>query len=80
MPIRLNAYFNASGNADLMLNGIAWLAEQGELVSIRPRAHTPRIVVLTTQQVFFYFWTIVALGPLAITVAGVGVWLRRRKL
>ncbi len=75
-----NAYFNASGNADLMLNGIAWLAEQGELVSIRPRAHTPRIVVLTTQQVFFYFWTIVALGPLAITVAGVGVWLRRRKL
>lgn len=75
-----NAYFNVSGNGDFILSGIAWLAEQGELVSIRPKTATPRIVVLTSQQAFFYFWTIVAFAPLAITVAGVGIWMRRKKL
>ena len=75
-----NAYFNVSGNGDFVLSGIAWLAEQGDLVSIRAKTATPRIVVLTSQQAFFYFWTIVAFAPLAITVAGVGIWMRRKKL
>jgi ABC-type uncharacterized transport system involved in gliding motility auxiliary subunit len=75
-----NTYFQLAGNGDLILSGIAWLAEQGELVSIRPKSATPRIVVLTSQQAFFYFWTIVAFAPLAITVAGVGIWMRRKKL
>lgn len=75
-----NAYFNVSGNGDFILSGIAWLAEQGELVSIRPKTTTPRIVVLTSQQRFFYFLTIVAFAPLAVTVAGVGIWMRRKRL
>jgi ABC-type uncharacterized transport system involved in gliding motility auxiliary subunit len=75
-----NAYFNASGNGDLALNGIAWLAEQEELVSIRPKTSTPRTLILTPQQVRLYFVTMVAVAPIAITVAGVGIWIRRRKL
>jgi ABC-type uncharacterized transport system involved in gliding motility auxiliary subunit len=75
-----NAYFNASGNGDLALSGIAWLSEQEELVSIRPKTSTPRIVILTPQQVRAYFLTMVAVAPIAITVVGVGIWLRRRKL
>ena len=75
-----NAYFNASGNGDLALSGVAWLAEQEELISIRPKTSTPRVVILSPQQVFLYFWTIVALAPVAITVVGVGIWWRRKKL
>jgi hypothetical protein len=36
--------------------------------------------VLTSQQASFYFFTIVAFAPLAITVAGVGIWMRRKRL
>lgn len=75
-----NAYFNASGNGDLALSGVAWLAEQEQLVSIRPKTSLPSMLVLTRQQVFFYFWTIVAVAPIAIIVVGVGIWVRRKKL
>jgi ABC-type uncharacterized transport system involved in gliding motility auxiliary subunit len=75
-----NAYFNASGNGDLALNAVAWLSEQEELVSIRPKTSTPSIVILTPQQVRYYFWSIVAMAPIAITVVGVGIWARRKKL
>ncbi|HXH27550.1 MAG TPA: hypothetical protein VNL37_00795, partial [Candidatus Polarisedimenticolia bacterium] len=75
-----NAYFNASGNGDLALNGIAWLAEQGELVSIRPKTSVPRLVILSATQLRYSFWTIVALAPIGITAVGVGVWVRRKRL
>jgi ABC-type uncharacterized transport system involved in gliding motility auxiliary subunit len=75
-----NSYFNASGNGDLALNAVAWLSEQEDLVSIRPRTSTPSIVILTPQQVRYYFWSIVAMAPIAITVVGVGIWARRKKL
>jgi ABC-type uncharacterized transport system involved in gliding motility auxiliary subunit len=75
-----NAYFNASGNGDLALSVVAWLAEQDELVSIRPRTSEPRLVILSPREVFFYFWSIVALAPILIVIAGVTIWVRRRRL
>ncbi|MBI1951006.1 MAG: GldG family protein [Acidobacteria bacterium] len=75
-----NGYLNASGNGDLALNAIAWLAEQEELVSIRPKTSVPRILILSGQQVRYYFWSIVAFAPVTIAVVGVGIWWRRKKL
>jgi len=75
-----NAYFNAAGNGDLALSGIAWLAEQDDLVSIRPKTALPRILTLTPREIFYYFWTIVALAPVTIVVTGVALWMRRKKL
>jgi ABC-type uncharacterized transport system involved in gliding motility auxiliary subunit len=75
-----NSAFNAAGNGDLALNGVAWLSEQEELVSIRPKTQAPSILVLTGTQALYYFWTIVALAPVAITVVGVGIWVRRKRL
>jgi len=37
-------------------------------------------VVLSRQQVLYYFFTIVAVAPVAITVVGVAIWWRRKKL
>ena len=56
------------------------LSEQEELVSIRPKSSQPRVVVLSRQQVLYYFFTIVAVAPIAITVVGVAIWWRRKKL
>ena len=75
-----NNYFNAGGNGDLALNSIAWLAEQGELISIRPKSTTPSLSILSPAQVFYYFWTIVAVAPLLITIVGVFIWWRRKRL
>ncbi|HEV8701610.1 MAG TPA: GldG family protein [Candidatus Polarisedimenticolia bacterium] len=75
-----NGYFNASGNSDLALSMIAWLAEQEELVSIRPKTSLPRIVILSPQQVRYYFWSIVAFAPVTVAVVGIGIWWRRKKL
>ncbi len=75
-----NAYFNAAGNGDLALSGIAWLAEQDDLVSIRPKTALPRILTLTPRETFYYFWMIVALAPVTIVVTGVALWMRRKKL
>lgn len=75
-----NNYFNAGGNGDLALNSIAWLVEQGELISIRPKTSSPSIAILSPAQVFYYFWTIVAVAPLGIAAAGVAIWWRRKRL
>ncbi len=75
-----NSYFNASGNGDLALSVVAWLSEQEELVSIRPKTALPRILILTRGEIFLYLWTLVLLGPVLVTVAGVAIWLRRKKL
>jgi ABC-type uncharacterized transport system involved in gliding motility auxiliary subunit len=75
-----NSYFNASGNGDLALSVVAWLSEQEELVSIRPKTALARILILTRGEIFLYFWTLVLLGPVLVTAAGVAIWLRRRKL
>ncbi|HKN47399.1 MAG TPA: ABC transporter, partial [Candidatus Polarisedimenticolia bacterium] len=75
-----NASFNAAGNGDLALNAVAWLSEQEDLVSIRPKTSVPRVVILSPQQAFYYFWTIVALAPVIISAVGVVIWVRRKKL
>jgi ABC-type uncharacterized transport system involved in gliding motility auxiliary subunit len=75
-----NNYFNAGGNGDLALNAIAWLVEQGELISIRPKTTKPGLAILSPAQSFYYLWTIVAVAPLGITAAGVAVWWRRKRL
>lgn len=75
-----NGYFNMTGNGDLALNAIAWLAEREELVSIRPQPSQPHLVVLTSDQIRYYFLTIVVLMPVSIAAAGIAVWIRRRRL
>jgi ABC-type uncharacterized transport system involved in gliding motility auxiliary subunit len=75
-----NNYINAGGNGDLALNAIAWLVEQGELMSIRAKSSSPRIAILSPAQVFYYFWTIVAVAPIAIAFGGVLIWYRRKRL
>ncbi len=73
-----NAYFSFSGNGDLFMNAINWLAEEEELISIRPKGLEDRRITLTARQSRMVFYLSVILMPLAALVLGALVWIRRR--
>ena len=61
-----------------MLNAVNWLAEQDNLISIRPREPEDRRITLTNDQQFRIFAISLALIPALIFGSGVYVWWRRR--
>jgi len=73
-----NAFVNLSGNKDLFLNTLSWLAEEENLIAIRPkeRANTP--IFLTAAQGQVLFWLPVVVLPLTMIVAGVVAIARKR--
>jgi len=73
-----NAYYHFQGNGDLFLNVIGWLAEQGDLISIRAKQPEDNRVSLSVQQSRFIFWFGVVLLPIAILVVGVVVYVQRK--
>ncbi|MBI4413379.1 MAG: GldG family protein [candidate division NC10 bacterium] len=74
-----NNYLSLSGNKDLFLNSISWLAEEEDLISIRPREAKFTPLILTASQGQAAFWVGVILPPAAALLAGVGVGIRRRR-
>ena len=67
-----------SGNGDLFLNTVNWLAEEEEVISIRPKPATVRSVLLTPEQGRAIQLVAVVLMPLSVAAAGALVWWRRR--
>ena len=73
-----NAYFHVQRNGDLFLNMVSWLAQEEDLVSIRPREPEDRRVFLTQAQSRFILIFGVILFPALILVTGIVVYVRRR--
>jgi ABC-type uncharacterized transport system involved in gliding motility auxiliary subunit len=67
-----------AGNLDLFLNAANWLAEQDDLVSIRPRQDDTRQLLLTGTQQNLIFYSSVLFLPLSVLAAGLVVWWARR--
>ncbi len=67
-----------AGNLDLFLNAANWLADQTDLVAIRPRPFESRSMLLTGGQLNLMFLATVLLLPLGVLAAGVAVWWTRR--
>lgn len=74
-----NAYFNLSGNKDLILNTVAWLAGDDLAISVRPRKRqvTP-LYLKETDQVFLFYVPVLGL-PIFFLGTSVFVFARRRK-
>jgi ABC-type uncharacterized transport system involved in gliding motility auxiliary subunit len=74
-----NKYFNFSGNGDLFLNTTSFLAEEENLISIRPkeRKNTP-LSLTSTQGVFILMLGV--LTPSLVVLMGIRTWWRRRSL
>jgi ABC-type uncharacterized transport system involved in gliding motility auxiliary subunit len=73
-----NGYLGIPGNKDLFLNTINWLAQQENLISIRPKDPEDRRITLTTERQRQIFWLTVLIIPGLILMAGVQTWWRRR--
>jgi ABC-type uncharacterized transport system involved in gliding motility auxiliary subunit len=75
-----NAFVRLSGNKDLFLNTVSWLAEEENQIAIRPKDPRSTPVFLTAAQGQVLFYVPVVLLPLAMIVAGVWAVARKRSL
>jgi len=74
-----NSLFSVQGNGNLFLNTVSWLAEEEDLIAIRPRkGGGSGPVLLTAAQAPLIFWLPVVILPLAVFASGAAVFMRRK--
>jgi ABC-type uncharacterized transport system involved in gliding motility auxiliary subunit len=66
------------GNQDFVLNTVAWLAEDPDLISIRPKEPDDQRMFLTAQQQWNVSILALVLLPGLFVVLGISAWWRRR--
>jgi len=74
-----NGYLGIQGNRDLFMNTVNWLAQQENLISIRPRDPEDQRLTLTGAQQTFVVWGPIVVLPLAIAAVGWTILRRRRQ-
>jgi ABC-type uncharacterized transport system involved in gliding motility auxiliary subunit len=73
-----NAYLGIEGNRDLFMNTVNWLAQQENLIAIRPKEAADRRLTLTANHITGLFWMSLVLIPAVVLGTGVYAWWRRR--
>ena len=73
-----NEYAGLQRNGDLFMNSANWLAQDEELISIRPKNPTDRKVTMTASQQNTFFWLSLVFMPVAVIGSGVCIWWKRR--
>ena len=74
-----NAYFHQQGNGNLFLNTINYLAEEEDLISIRPKQVEDSRLTLTSAQVSTLFYLVVIAIPLLVAIIGLIVYFKRSR-
>ncbi len=75
-----NRFFDFLGNSDLFLNTVSWLAQEENLISIRPKSGREGRLTLTGNEGEIIFFVTVIIIPALVLFSGVFVWWRRRNL
>lgn len=73
-----NNALGIAGNLDLFLNSVNWLAQQEDLIAIRPREATDRRLTLNADQLTRVMLLSLFVIPGLVFAAGVYTWWRRR--
>jgi ABC-type uncharacterized transport system involved in gliding motility auxiliary subunit len=73
-----NRFIGFNGNSDLALNAVNWLSSDEDLISIRPKPQDDRRITMTRAQMNRVRMTSQFGLPLAVMLAGIAVWWRRR--
>lgn len=73
-----NTYFGVSGNGDLFLNMVNFMAEEESLITVKPREKAGQVLMLSQTQVQSILWTVMVLVPLAVILCGLAVFRVRR--
>jgi ABC-type uncharacterized transport system involved in gliding motility auxiliary subunit len=75
-----NQFLGAQANRDFFLNVVSWLAEQEDLLALRPKDTRQSPVVLTSAQSNIVLWLPLAVLPGAVMLCGIMVMAHRRRL
>jgi ABC-type uncharacterized transport system involved in gliding motility auxiliary subunit len=73
-----NQFLGFPGNQDFFLNTVAWLSEDADLISIRPKDAEDQRMFLTRAQQDNVFYLSLVVIPGFFVAAGVWTWWRRR--
>jgi len=76
----LNNYYSFQANGNFLGNIISWLAEEEDLIAITPKTTAPRMINLSQGGARMILYYCVIILPILILLAGIAVWLFRRKL
>jgi ABC-type uncharacterized transport system involved in gliding motility auxiliary subunit len=75
----INSYFGAQGNGNLFLNMISWLAQDEDLISIRPKPVEDRRVMLSQSQLAMLRLFAIFIVPGIALIIGIAVVVNRRR-
>jgi ABC-type uncharacterized transport system involved in gliding motility auxiliary subunit len=75
----INSYFGTQGNGNLFLNMVSWLAQDEDLISIRPKPAEDRRILLSQSQLAMLRLVTVFLLPAIVLVTGIVVVVKRRR-
>lgn len=73
-----NQWNGLQHNGDLFFNTIDWLAQDENLISIRPKESADRHLTLTQSQMSGVWWVDQIFVPGFVIVSGIFIWLKRR--
>ena len=73
-----DAYIGFGGNKDLFMNTVNWLAQQENLIAIRPKEASDRRITMTAVQSNVVAWTSIIVIPALVFLTGAYTWWRRR--
>jgi ABC-type uncharacterized transport system involved in gliding motility auxiliary subunit len=73
-----NRYLNVPGNAPVFLNTVNWLAQQENLIAIRPKAAESRPLSMTADQFSLLRLFTMIVFPLLLVGNAVRIWWKRR--
>jgi len=73
-----NQFLNLQSNRDFFLNTVSWLAEQEDLIAIRPKETKQTPIFLNSQQAWSVFLIPVVIVPAIVAIGGGVAFLRRR--
>jgi ABC-type uncharacterized transport system involved in gliding motility auxiliary subunit len=73
-----NAMYQTQGNKDLFLNTVNFLADRGELISVRPKQQESVYLTMTAQQGRIAFLVSIILIPLFSIAVGIYITIQRR--
>lgn len=74
-----NGQLIVPGNLNFLLNAVAWLGEQQELIAIRPSGKSDPPLILSDTQQRAVAWLATLLPAQAVALIGLAVFIARRK-
>jgi ABC-type uncharacterized transport system involved in gliding motility auxiliary subunit len=78
--IAANKFFKLQGNGDLFMNTVSWLAEDENLIAIRPKSTRSQPMVLSERDSAIVFFVAVVLLPFTWVFVGLTLYLYRRRV